>query len=216
MGRPQATVPPWHLWGNSAQAVVPPSSLFVSDPSRTFVSSTIVKVAYGRPETWRFQYGAELVSGPTVGIGITAETNIDFTLITGVGRAVMRRRLDLGRDIFNYRWGGGITPESPPVGLSTWINAMPSGMRTEDIVTDIATNTEVQRIDRGIATDHFVAETITVEATCNFIVSLPLPLPATLGPLVLNLNFQLSPITHVRPDWYEIEPVFAGGETEGR
>lgn len=213
MGRPQATVPPWHLWGNTERVTIPPSSLFVSDPNRIFVPSTIIKVAYGRPETWRFQFGAEIINGPTVGAGITAETNIDFRLITGVGRGVMRRGVGFGRDIFRFRWGGGGTPTPAPIGETIWHGTMSSGQPYEWNEVD-GSGASIARFEAVENMDSFVAESITVEANCNFIVSLPLPI--TLGPLVLELSWQVAPLNHVRPDWYEENPVFAGGETEGR
>lgn len=213
MGKPQANVPPWHLWGNSAIISVPPSSLFVDDVNRTFVASTIVRVQYGRPETWHFQYGVSIVSGPTMPPTITAQPQVFFQLITGVGRGVMRRTLN-GPIFDPLGYGGGPTPAPCPIGNGFWINAIPSGMEFDEQERDGAGLPVGNRTAVTVPTDHFVADFISVEATANFVVSLPAPI--NLEPIVIELNCQVAPKTHIRPDWYADPPGFDGGEEGGR
>src|SRR5688572_19009058 len=78
---PQA-LPPWHMWGTSAQVRVPD----VSAGTNFQVTQQLARVNYKRPETWSFLLEAELLKVPAPVAG-NMLVIVEFELIAGVGRS---------------------------------------------------------------------------------------------------------------------------------
>ena len=75
-------VPPWHTWGNVVTVARP------SQPGNNdFGYQQILRVAYGRPESWRFLLFAEPFGFAQ--LPGDARLEVFFQLMTGVGRSVI-------------------------------------------------------------------------------------------------------------------------------
>lgn len=205
MGKPQATVPPWHLWGNT-QLITTRVQLggpgILPQPNM----NTLCRVAYGRPETWHWVFQARLVSGPNNTPGSTLNVLVNFNVALGVGRSNLQIAGNVGtqsRPLESFTFIMG--PASP--GFPANAQLFSTGGKYARLMSSeaIATEFEVQQI---------VADTIVCEV--NVTSSADAGNVLALGqPVQVEVSAQFAPIAHVRPDWYELEPVFSG-ETEGR
>jgi hypothetical protein len=74
--------PPWHLWGHDLSVA---ASVTAATSPSTAQSQQLVRVDYGRPETWFFALSAI----PTDVQGAAATLDVFFDINIGVGRSVI-------------------------------------------------------------------------------------------------------------------------------
>lgn len=188
-----SSLSPWHMWGNTQPIELVPNQFIA--PELNFGSTTLLRAAYARPETWRFMFSAIIRSAPNAGPGEQAQINVQFDLITGIGRSNMQIP---GFVTFGFQW----VAAAAPVGTLEWTNLT----RT----TTLISATEV-----GF-TDQFIGQDITFVAKANFVTNIPAAPNA-----VIEVSGQISPNVHVRPDWYQVDAEqqsvqFPGAEIGGR
>jgi hypothetical protein len=73
---------PWHMWGNQL-----PINLIATGAPADVVSSQLVRINYGRPETWSWLFWAQVLSD--TGAGDPGVIQVRFNLILGVGRTAL-------------------------------------------------------------------------------------------------------------------------------
>lgn len=194
-----AAIPPWQLWGNTQNVLVQPTASLMSPVQEN--NTTLVRVAYGRPETWRWLFALKIISGgaPT-DVGETAIVEVTFELVVGLGRSAIR------------------LPEFAALYLD-WNNGFP--VRTNQMV--YATSTPAFSAIPWPAPDPiprietFVAQDITIVAKAAYITDVAVgPVP----PVNIEISGHVAPNTHIRPDWLQIDAPstaqFPGGEVGGR
>jgi hypothetical protein len=74
--------PPWHLWGHDLS--VPVQVTAATSPA-TASAQQLVRVDYGRPETWFFNFAATATDVS----GVAATLDVFFDINLGVGRSVI-------------------------------------------------------------------------------------------------------------------------------
>jgi len=197
----RAPLPPWHLWGGS--------EVVSSIPGQTTGTTQLVKVAYRRPESWRFLLYGKLISAPDAPVGVTSVgVAMLFDLIVGIGRAAIKIEGFERLDIF-WSTGGGPGPTAAPIGQQVFVTSAQSIRQYQNIPP------AVPNLIRGAEISEFVAQDI--QLSCRMIATIGGFV--TLVPAVVEIGAQMSPATHIRPDWYLDMPgeaMFAGAETEGR
>lgn len=73
-------IPPWHMWGNSQTIHL------IQEPGpASFTSDQLLRVNYGRPETWSFFFWSKVVDTSAPGAVGAVLANFDVTL--GIGRS---------------------------------------------------------------------------------------------------------------------------------
>lgn len=202
MGKPQATVPPWHLWGGT-QVVQAPANAFTT-PGVFVTDHTLVRLQYARPESWRFMLHARVVSAETGGPGNQSQLDIFFELLVGLGRSNVR--IPLWQQFDTLVWNFGAPA---PVDQVLWTNLALTN--TVQRFIDPTFAVLPQGLETNKLTDTIVADHLTLIGHVRYTTDIANPPPA-----VVELTGLFAPNTHIRPDWFEPEPVFAGGETEGR
>jgi hypothetical protein len=171
-------IPPWHMWGDSV--VVDITSTGASGQGQ---SLQVVRINYGRPETWRFFLAAETLEGNANAGGSLI---VAFRTILGVGRSSVE--VPLG--VFNFVWPGAF-PKTIKFASSS----------LAPVVDD--TQPTVPNVLQTI-----VAEDIQVQAQVVLVAA------ANLTAKVKCTAF-FAPEGHVRPEWFEKDPRFPGGENDG-
>ena len=202
---------PWHMWGNTQTITTPMTGSGINP----LAEAQLVKVAYKRPETWHWLFGARLISGPNNDPGFFSRIFVNFDVITGVGRSVQRFQFMPGTpgtrsfELFTFQWGpvNRVFPaqahlysgqaQSPPRSYQG------DGPFPED----------------GPAITQLVAENIQV-TTRILAITNDLNVGALGRPCTIEVSASFAPKVHVRPDWLQLEaPVesqFAGEEIAGR
>jgi hypothetical protein len=172
-------LPPWQTWGNIVRFERPDASI---SPEQQ-----LVRVAYHRPESWRFLLWAKYSQG--TGPDVT----VRFNLYTGIGFSTA-------------------VVQSFPTMASPYANTPLCTMTWTDIIRPPKWTTEVmgpQLID-GDATSRrlcslIVGQNIQISAT----VETAAPTPG----FIMEVGAWLAPNVHVRPDWFAKQ--FNGGEIGG-
>ncbi len=192
--------PPWHLWGNTQVFDVRASAF--TNPNANDNNQTMVRIAYGRPETWRFLLAYKILAAPSAPVN-QANISVWFEMITGHGRAAVR--LPFWATMQSSDWSGG----SPPLNLMIFTTRA-SGDSAQSIVNLDNGGTQIFGT-ASLPSDQVVGQDITVKANMSFTTDLPLPQTAK-----VEVSCLFAPNSHVRPDWYRIdEPEavqFPGGE----
>lgn len=164
-------LPPWHLWGNTQffPGLVFPSS----DGSELVAPRQLCKIAYGRPESWKFLFSAMVVegkpSGSTAGVMI-----VDFDLTVGIGRSQVQL------ESFEEYQMALVNP-----GIQFWSTEVVSPRR----VTATATSTGV--------TDTIVAQDIQLNVSLR-----TGSVAADWSGVTVRVDAYFSPATHLRPEWH--------------
>jgi hypothetical protein len=173
---------PWHMWGSNQEIEL--SGAFAAQS--TFVSSQMLQVHYGRPESWRFwfEFDVHEVTG-TVDPGATVQ--VFFQATFGVGRTTTRLESFCTLEC------------TGPA------NIQPGVIRCCSSVEFPAENSA--RVSPNIV-DHFVAETIQITANSRLVEA-----DASLVVRGSVLAF-VAPDVHLRPEWHIHQ--FPGGETKGK
>lgn len=200
--------PPWLLWGNTQRVQVRPNVGVQAN------LNTLVRVSYGRPETWHFLLSATLLSAvdgnPAVDV---SSAGAEFALYTGIGRSLIKIPTLY---TFGWNWGLGQPAVAAPVNLPEWTNqSYQSRPDSSSIFFDFATDVEVYRVETITGTDKFIGQDITIVANVYFNTTV-----AGADPAEIEISAQVAPAVHVRPDWsrMDVGPAeqFPGGEVGGR
>lgn len=72
-------IPPWHMWGNQLAI-----NLVATGAPADVVSSQLVNINYGRPDTWTWLFWGQVISD--TGAGNPGVLQVRFNLTVGVGR----------------------------------------------------------------------------------------------------------------------------------
>lgn len=199
-------VDPWQLWGNTQTLVVKGSS-FVA-PNTGDVNQTLCRVAYKRPDTWRFLFQAKILAAPAMPVANQANLSVWFDLIVGIGRAAVK--IPFFKTLGGWNWQNA----PAPVNQQQW--STHSDQSTQSFISlEYGSGTDTLFGTASIPTDQIVGQDITVNATATFTTDLALPQQAT-----VEVSCMLAPNSHVRPDWMLLgrsrSEQFPGGETGGR
>lgn len=186
------------MWGSS-QALNPT----IQGPTGTAgqVSSQLARINYGRPESWRFLFGLEILGMPQ---GVyTAQIQVAFTLIIGVGRSHFTIP-----EFVSFLLSGTPAQFAIGAGASTFWTSQAHTTSTFGVAPDLARNYDV---------DEFPAEDVQCSAKAIVIVGAG---GAVVGqPVNLNVHSYFAPSTHVRPEWWSSaegdEPRYRGAEQGG-
>lgn len=101
--RQKGGLPPWHLWGNS-QSI---TSITNGPPQFDSATQQLVRIDYGRPETWTFVFSALLTASAQ---NVASVIIVSFDLTIGVGRSTVSipnfeqyqfANTDVGKQIFS-------------------------------------------------------------------------------------------------------------------
>lgn len=209
--------PPWFMWGTSRRLTIDSTG---RDPDvAASVSVQLARVAYKRPETWSFWFGARLIgSQPYVG---PAFVSVLFDIAIGVGRS-------------NFVTGPEPVPNVFPlpspfdkVPFCKFVFSVPATQTGSEQPFKWTTQVPTPRLDDRSpegdnsfqVIDRIPAQDIQCNAT---LLVLPITVPsAQLYEVEAHAYF--APRTHIRPDWlYPGSPSqghpnvkFRGGETGG-
>jgi hypothetical protein len=191
-----ASTPPWHLWGNTELISVPPTGLAATS---NVASKTLVRASYGRPEKWHFLFNLQLKGPVLVSFpGNTAFLDCTFDLILGVGRSAITL---VNFAALQYDWGNGG-------------NMFPTNQMWTQVGRIQESISATPSTDPPFRPDHFIAQDVTIVANLFYQTDVP-----GAAPIVAEVSGQISPATHVRPDWLVEGPPaekFLGGETGAR
>jgi hypothetical protein len=215
-----ATQPPWHMWGNTQRVTVQRLATGVDLDVVSSFEGQMLKVSYGRPDSWHWVLAAKLISsGPALGI-----YDIGPPQINAFGRVDVRWHVTIGLarsvlpiksfETHTFLWDSGGSAAQAPNGLLLW-STQTNGNR----LSDVQTGRTPLAIDEKVTCQEIVAQEIQVQAEVDFTSlggqAFPPPQSA-----VLELTAFFAPKTHVRPDWMlmdrELSEQFAGGEIGGR
>jgi hypothetical protein len=178
--------PPWLMWGNSQIVKVP---LIVGQAQS--VGQQLVKIAYGRPESWRFLFYVRVIDVP-----LNAPTDhpitqltVDFNLDTGIGRATAK--LDKLPNSLNqpgferYIFAGN--PLNPQAANAfKWSTSVYGPLRD-----DVHANPPSNFTDVIVGQD--IQLNVVVTSTCS------MDEPA----LSLEIGAFFAPNVHIRPEWFK-------------
>ena len=186
------------MWGNT-QLLEASDSLGVNTPG---VQGQLVRISYGRPETWHWVFAAKLLSADDTQIGEQHVVEVAFDLTVGIGRAsIILPRFE----VLRWRWGNNTTTETAPLGTK-WSTAALAPVRVDPSLGD----TDPWAAQGGRTTsnviDQIVAQDLQLQTTLTV---------STLGTLSarVEVSAQFAPKTHIRPEWH-LEH-FPGGEHGG-
>lgn len=200
---------PWHMWGNSQvlPPLVPAGETLVEN--LPFQVGQLVKVAYKRPETWRWLLGARFVSAPIsseiVIIGpVELIVRLDFEVIAGHGRSQFIMN---PFEHFEWRWTNTRPTNRPMWSLSA---QTPNLVSVTDGLPD--PGPVVRPFDTLVAED--------IQCRCRATWEVGGIDNTVFPPMILEVSAFFAPHAHVRPDWFQMdvppEAQFPGEEIRGR
>ncbi len=178
---------PWHMWGTTQIG----SLTGVALVSSSFRTPQLVRINYGRPETWNFLLWVQLISASA---DVPVAVNFDFIVTTGLGRT------SVTIDPF-------VRVNFPLVETtSANINATkPFRVTTQVQMPEvIASDTEPNVIR------YFPGQDIQVSARVESTGSINAG-----NVLRFQVGAWLAPKTHIRPEWFQDENQFRGSEQGG-
>jgi hypothetical protein len=187
---------PWHLWGTTISVTME------ANGAPSVAGQQLARIAYKRPETWSFFFGAELVSvsgAPAADCTFT----VSFDILNGVGRSTFGTKngaplFTPPQDLTFCEMAFKIPAGSLPVGnivTKRWTSAVRSPLLDDNDPTS------------RFLIDRIVAQNLQVEA--KIVQSTG---GANIGAL-FSLTAFFAPYVHTRPDWQLHQ--FAGDETGG-
>lgn len=190
MGEALVRNPPWLMWG-SQQTL----KLQLKVGTSEVQGQQLVKIAYKRPETWRFLFFAQVLGVPyPIASNIhtpAVQLTIDFNVQTGIGR-----------DQANIVFIPGTIPGSEQHGFLHFVIA---GAPVLPNARKWATQTLGPPLDDTAAapvplniTDQIVGQDIQVNVRVQASSS-----SSFSDPLVLQVGAFFSPNVHIRPEWWK-------------
>lgn len=216
--------PPWHLWGNSqlVRATVQSSAAV----QRVATPGQLVKINYGRPETWQWLFAAKLVAGPPATVAEFLQVEVAFDLTVGIGRSAIQMPplgsnvfLDKAFEQYFFTWGGGASVLFP-VNVQLWtteVLAPNRQFRTNAPFPD-QTGNAAAGSESASTISQIVAQDL--QLNCRVIALAPPGAPHIGQQVTVEVAAQFAPMTHVRPDWQQHgappEVQFPGGEVPAR
>lgn len=179
-------LPPWHMWGNSITEELVTTSLlpFPKDTQQ------ILRVSYGRPETWRLFFAAQIVDGDTAVTG--GDLIVDFTITIGVGRTSFELR---NAPRFQFNW-----PNAVPIGTQIYSTTIDGPIKDGAFP------------DRPNVIETLVAQDIQARADFLFVGNNP----AGGDRVKVQTTAMFVPNVHIRPEWFTRVGEFPGNEQAGR
>jgi hypothetical protein len=197
---------PWNQWGNTQELVVPPNAFTM--PNVNDRAITLVRAAYGRPETWRFLLAVKLIDAPATGPGDQANAQVWFELFSGIGRSAVH--IPFWVTMPGWQWNGGA---AVPRNVVDWTNV---ALTSTNTFSSDSSGPPPLTWTTQVASDQIVGQDITIVAHATFTTDIP----GVTQPARIEVSGQISPNTHVRPDWMRVgappAEQFAGGEVKGR
>ncbi len=200
---PEAMVrnPPWLMWGGKQTLKVP-----LQVGASSIQGQQLVKIAYARPESWRFLFFAQVLGVPyPTGSTIhtpTVQLTIDFNVSPGIGRATP-----------DMVFIPGTIPGSEQHGFLRFVIA---GAPVLANARKWATQTLGPPLDDTAAapvplniTDVIVGQDIQVNVRVQASSS-----SSFTDPLILEVGAFFAPNVHIRPEWFKGR--MANVEDEGR
>lgn len=183
--------PPWHMWGNSQQL----EAFGLNAPA---VSQQLLKIAYGRPETWHWLFAIRIVSGPA---GTPADTRVTvgFNLTTGIGRSSVTLA-NFETLVINWSLAA-------PVGRQVWSTSAVGPTRIFF---------EPPMVPPAGAVENLISEIVAQDIQLGVTVDFDHPAATA---VVVDVDAYFAPKNHIRPDWFLPGPPtakFPGSETGGR
>lgn len=195
---------PWTLWGTTIN--MQQSAIAAAQP---VVSSQLSRIAYKRPTSWAFWFGAEIIDGEPSTIGGSLQVTVDIDIITGVGRSMF----DTKQAISGLPAGG--TPTQVSFAQFFWrVPATVEPTRTRKKWTTHG-RTPLLNDDDPLSAQ-IVENIVAQDIQCQAKLSVQ---GAALGSAKVAVTALFAPIVHVRPDWYVMQneaKMFRGGETDGK
>lgn len=199
----RAGTPPWHMWGNGQTL----DFTLASGNFATQQLGQLIKVAYGRPVTWRWLFTARLRSvSPTPPVGTDLAVQLAWELTVGIGRSMQQHP---AFDVWNYLIPGG-GPQSAGILWATQA-IQPSSLGRFNAAGVIDPTPPPNVITEIVAQD------IQLNVRANLLLSgagVGYPYTAT-----LEVGAQFAPLSHIRPDWFLDGPAeqrFPGAEVGGK
>jgi hypothetical protein len=195
--------PPWHMWGTT--------QLFQFTPPGFAPPQThqLVKIAYGRPETWSFMFHGRLTGGSVNGSGSAYQVIMRFSLIFGVGRS-------------------SANTDQPPLGspldrhaFAKLVWEIPNGATPGQIVGQDNTKFTSEVLS-PVLDDRFplVRQAIQWIPSQDIQVWVEITSGGEFQTVTGEASAYFAPRSHVRPDWLQLdvppEAQFAGSEIGGR
>jgi hypothetical protein len=155
------------------------------------VSSQVAKIAYGRPETWAFFIGAEIIDGVPSGGGGDLLVKVDVDVMPGIGRTFFDTQQAISTGIVGtpvevslvqFFWR--IPPATQPtLARKKWTQVG----RTPLLDDDVATSAE--------KVEYITAESLQVQSKLSV-------LGAAGGSAKVAVTALFAPLSHVRPEWF--------------
>lgn len=168
--------PPWLMWGNSiTQDVTFPGGVGV--PS-TVSTQQLIRIAYGRPEAWRFMFAAQILDA-TVPNDASTNVTVDFDLTTGVGRSQVtikkfERYVMLGAIVSDFRMSTSVL--GPIRSAASPVNPAEEALNVVTVIPGQDIQLQA-RIQVGANT---IVQKVTVRVDAYF-----------------------TPNVHIRPEWFK-------------
>lgn len=174
--------PPWHMWGDTRVIDVPTSIVLLSTQT-----TQLARVAYGRPETFDFFFGARIIDVQTV--ATMGGVQIWFDVTIGLGRSHFELP---GFEYFSWDW----TVLPAPLNQPKYSTEVLGPIRVD------ASPTIENRIGEITAQDIQVSARIIYGS---------FGIPNSTAKVEVTAFF--APRSHIRPEWFKGE--FPGGEDNG-
>jgi hypothetical protein len=179
-------LPPWHMWGNSQVVHVE------YGPGVNAKSSTqqLVRIAYGRPETWTFYFSAKLVNVITTP-GTSSALDLSFNLTAGIGRSQVTIK---GFEKYHFTVVGRTNIGDQRYSTSVIAPDRDGVSPATNVLTNLISDIPAQDIQLSVD----IVLTTTVSQGCD-----------------VEVDAYFAPKTHIRPEWFEGIGQFRGREDAG-
>ncbi len=191
--REEMPLPPWHMWGNSQVTTLTKQP--VGGSNFSLIESQLVRINYGRPETWNFLFSMLVTGDDLTAVSGSPNLQVHFDMTVGIGRTSVTLK-DFAQ--FNVDGAAG---NGPPAGLQRFctqvqIPKINSTDTVDNVVRDFVAQ-DIQLQTRVILSNVDGGNQLTVQTDAYF-----------------------APVTHIRPEWYKIDEggtaQFPGGEDAGK
>ena len=163
--------PPWLMWGNS-QTI----ELNQTNPNTNpKVSGQLVRIAYARPENWRFLFYAQIIE--VRGLG-NATLDINFNVQPGLGRSQVTL---LGFEHYHFNITGPTNN-----GLTAYSTSVVGPPRSN--------------VGTPVALENIISQFPGQDIQVNVDITLS---ALTTQDVVVRVDAYFTPNVHIRPEWYK-------------